>query len=92
MGNLDKESLEHRVLRLELSIQQLQEQLGAEGLALSWLMAHVCSDEARRFLAAQANELEPSAKFPEEVAQLDALREDLEQWCAQRKDSTAAQG
>lgn len=85
MEKIDIAALERRLLTLEIGAVQLQQQIGAQGLALSWLMARLCPDEARQFLAGQANELVPSGKFAEEVAQLDALREDLVQWLDQWK-------
>lgn len=76
----------HRIIRIEVQLNQLDRRLNAQQLVLGWLLARQPGDEAMRFLSAQANELEGSSDFEEAVAELDDLREEIARWRAQWQD------
>lgn len=70
----------------EARIRMLEERNQALQLVLSWLLARQPEDSAKCFLSAQANEIDQPAhahKYPEHIALLDELREDVAQWHAQ---------
>ena len=83
MENIETHRINRQLIELEAKNQQLLEMLRAQQMALGWLMARLCPQEARRFLADQATELEPSERHEELVALFDELSEDIEQWTAQ---------
>ena len=83
MENVGLHRINRQLVELEAKNQQLLEMLRAQQMALGWLMARLCPQEARRFLADQATELEPSDRYTEFVALFDELSEDVEQWTAQ---------
>lgn len=70
----NKLSTEGRVI-LEL----LQDQIAAQRLAISWLMAHICPDESRGWLKTQQREMEKSSKLSYMAIELKELAEDLEE-------------
>lgn len=71
------------IIALEVELNQLRERSNALQLAVSWLLSH--HPDGRRFLAAQAEELEGSPGLVEHVALFDELREDVVQWLELRK-------
>ena len=83
MENVELHPITRRLVELEAKNQQLQEMLRAQQMTIGWLMARLCPQDARRFLADQATELEPSGRYAEFVAQFDELSEEIEQWTAQ---------
>jgi hypothetical protein len=84
--------INRQLIELEAKNQQLLEMLRAQQMILGWLMARMCPQEARRFLADQATELEPSERYAEFVALFDELGEDVEQWTAQWSADQPARG
>ena len=84
MKNEGYRSPEFQAFPLEMRYQQLQERLTGLEFVVGWLMAHACPDEALRFLADQATEMEPSGRHGEYVALLDELSEDVVSWLDQQ--------
>jgi len=72
----------NRMIMLERSNKQLSERIDALQHVVSWLLAKHPPVDALRFLRGQSNELEPRGNFPEEVAILDELNEDVLHWHA----------
>jgi hypothetical protein len=62
----------------------LQDQLTAQRMALSWLMAHTCPEEARQWLAVQQSEIESSPNLSEIAIELKELAENLDEIVRQR--------
>lgn len=74
-------TLTDRLNRLEATIRQQEERQIAHQLVLSWLLAN--QPDGIHFLRDQANEVDQPGcrdKFPEHIALLDELREDVAQW------------
>lgn len=69
---------EDQIITLRAEVSQLQEQLRALGLVVSWLLAH--NPESHHFLSLQATELEGNPEFVEDVALLNELGEDVLEW------------
>ena len=59
--------------------EMFQDQIAAQQLALSWLMAHTCPDESRNWLKIQQREMENSPNFSEIANGLKYLAENLEE-------------
>ena len=74
--------LTRRVLNLEVALEQLHRRSEAQMLMLGWTLATLCPDEARRFLALQANELEGTPRHAEDVALFDDLTEEIARFLA----------
>lgn len=79
MSNQDP-SQKKEIITLKAEVSQLQEQLRALELVVSWLLAH--NPDSQSFLTQQATELEGNAKFVEDIAMLNELGEDVQQWHA----------
>lgn len=88
---LNPAELTERVIRLQATVEQLQEREHALQLVLSWLLARQPNDLSMAFLSSQANELDDAPRFEEQVALLDELREDVAQWHAQWSSSHTPQ-
>lgn len=76
----------NRFIEQEARIRMLEEHCQAQQLVLSWLLARQPAEQALEFLSAQANEFdqpEHQQKYPEYIALLDELREDVVLWHAQ---------
>ena len=70
----NKLSTEGRVI-----FELLQDQISAQRLAISWLMAQVCPDESRDWLKTQQREMGKSSNLSDMAIELKELAEDLEE-------------
>lgn len=78
----------------EAKLRMLQERNDALQLVLGWLLACQPDDSALRFLSSQANELDQpghSRKYPEHIALLDELAEDVLRWHEQWRPGNTPQ-
>lgn len=81
--------IDEKLLHLKVSLDQADHRSCALELVVSWLLARQPEDEAFRFLASQANELENAPdknRHLEAVALLDDLRAQVSDWRAQWQD------
>jgi len=70
----NQRSLENRVM-----FELLQDQLAAQRMAISWLMAQMCPAESRDWLKIQQREMEKSRKLSDMATELKELAEDLDE-------------
>lgn len=85
------EKLHEFMLRTEVRLQQLQEQIDAQRLVMAWLLSHLQETgsfppgEVERFLYEQADQLVDSPKLGEFVAVIDSLFEDFARFASRRR-------
>lgn len=85
----DHADLTRRVQALEVGLEQTTRRANALLVALGWTLATLAPEDARLFLALQANEIEGNPRLIEHVAVLDELSEELARWREQwRGDQT----
>lgn len=75
----NQRSLENRVF-----FELIQDQIAAQRMAISWLMAHICPDESGDWLRIQQREMKKSHKLSDMATELKELAEDLEEIITQK--------